>query len=250
LLTKRESQRSRKTGRAKTAQKSSKRVGKVNLSLKPDHVVRVKHIKQFSNINIAAGYFDAYEVVKPFEILSTSSYAPLLKIYESMRVTRIQVKAWMGNVSVNTPGYTAFMYFRDVLTTVQNRYVEQLIVEPGSKRGRPVQIYNGLWKPIEPSDYEFYDHAQFADMDNAKYGQVNFAGASFGGFEINKPLIEFVIDYTFKSLVLPEVPPSIVRLHDGDDFDHAEYYLERPLSSHSVSSRPITAQRSAVYRQQ
>lgn len=162
----------------------------------------------------------------------------------------VQVKVWMGNVSLLTPGYTSFMYYRDVLTNLPNRFAEQLIVEPGSKRGRPVHIYNGLWRPIEPSDYEFYDHAQFAQMDNSLYGQVNFAGASFGGFEFNKPIIEFIVHYDFKSLVMPEVPPSMNRLNDGDDFDDAEYYLERPLSSRSVSSRPITAQKLAVYRQQ
>jgi hypothetical protein len=192
-------------------------MGSTPLSLRPDHQVVIKHIQKFENFNSATGYFDAYQVIKPFNILANSSYAPLLQIYESLRVTRVDVKSWMGNTSVTTPGYTASMYFRDVLTVVPNRFVEQLIVEPGSKRGRPVTVYHNSWRPIEPNDYEFYDHAQAADMDSSKYGQVNYAGASFGSFDFDKPLMEFTIWYDFKSLVKPEAPPSLAisRLSDN-----------------------------------
>lgn len=194
-------------------------MGSTPLSLRPDHQVIVKHIQKFENNNIAAGYFDSYQVIKPYFILANSSYAPLLSIYESLRVTRIDVKSWLGNTSVTTPGYTANMYFRDVLTVQPNRFTEQLIVEPGSKRGRPVTVYHSSWRPIEPNDYEFYDHAQAAEMDLSKYGQVNFAGASFGSFEFDKPLMEFTIWYDFKSLVKPEAPPALTiqRLYPTDD---------------------------------
>lgn len=180
--------------------------------IKPDHKVTVKHLTTFDANNIANGYFDSYSTIKPISILTNSSWSHLLDIYESVRVTKINMKVFLNAVSITTTGTIAGMMYRDVLTNVPNRYAEQLIVEPGSKKARPHVYFNFTWKPIEPSDYEFYDHSQFQDMDNQKYGQINFAG--FGLPQTyGKPLVEFIVHYDFKHLVKPESVPSLNYLH-------------------------------------
>lgn len=182
--------------------------------IKPDHKVTVKHLTTFEDNNIANGYFDSYSIIKPINILSTSSWSHLLNIYESVRITKINIKVFLNSVSMSTPGTIAGMIYRDVLTSVPQRYAEQLIVEPGSKKARPHVCFNFSWKPIEPSDYEFYDHSQFSDMDNKKYGQINFAGFGLPQ-NFGKPLVEFIVHYDFKHLVKPESVPSLRFLHDN-----------------------------------
>lgn len=178
------------------------------LYIKPDHHIRVRHIAFFDNNNITSTYFDSFSIIKPYEILNLSSYSNLQTIYESVRTTRIHIKIWLPSVSIITPGYTSSFLYRDVVTNSPNRYAEQLIVEPGSKTGRPHKTFSFTWKPIEPSDYEFFNHSTFANMDNSRYGQINYAGASFNT-TIGKPLIEYIIDYDFKSLYKPEAPPQL-----------------------------------------
>jgi len=184
------------------------RVVRPFMSVRPDHSVVVKHVQFFSDNEINSSYFACHNNVKPYQMLANSSYAPLLNIYESLRVTKIVAQVWLGGVSMTTPGYTACMYFRDVLTVLPQRFAEQLICEPGHKQGRPTTKFTVTWLPIEPTDYEFYDHSQAANMDNNRYGQLNFAGASFPS-EVTKPIIQFTIWYDFKSLVKPEAPPTI-----------------------------------------
>lgn len=173
------------------------------VTLRPDHTVIVRHIQKFSNVNLQNGFFDAYEVIGPHNILNNSSWKHLLDIYESVRVTRIDMKCYIYGVSMNTPGITSAMCFRDIIPTVPLRTYEQLAVEPGHKRGRPVTTFNFRWVPIEPSDYEFYDHAQFGTMDSGIYGQLNYAGAGLPGTP-PQPIIEFTVKYDFKHLVKPD----------------------------------------------
>jgi len=124
------------------------------------------------------------------------------------------MKVFLNSVSMSTPGTIAGMIYRDVLTNVPQRYAEQLIVEPGSKRARPHATFNFSWKPIEPSDYEFYDHSNFSAMDNKRYGQINFAGFGLPQ-NFGKPLVEFIVHYDFKHLVKPESVPSLRFLHNS-----------------------------------
>lgn len=181
------------------------------VSIKPAHSVEVRHVQTFKSINLAQGYFDAYQTIKPYEILSNSSWSHLLNVYESMRVTRILADVWITNVSLTTPGCTSGFLFRDVTTGTPIRYYEQLIVEPGSQKGRMDKTYKFKWLPIEPSDYDFFDHNQFASMDDVKYGQINFAGAGMPDEFKPKCLIEYRVHYEFKSLFKPEAPPSVVQ---------------------------------------
>lgn len=176
--------------------------------IRPDHSVQVKHVQRFQNINVAANYFDAYQDIKPFEILSNSSWSHLLDIYESMRVTSIRATVWIVNTSVSTQGCTSGFLYRDVVPSVPSRYYEQLIVEPGSQKGKAVKSYNFKWLPIEPVDYDFYDHSQFAQMDSVRYGQINFSGAGFVDEFRPYVLIEYSVHYDFKSLVKPEGVPQ------------------------------------------
>lgn len=191
--------------------------GNTPVRIKPDHSVIVKHVQKFQNINTATNYFDAYQDIKPFEILSYSSWSHLLDIYESMRVTSIRATVWIVNTSVSTQGCTSGFLYRDIIPSVPSRYYEQLIVEPGSQKGKAVKSYNFKWLPIEPVDYNFYDHAQFSQMDNTRYGQINFAGAGFVDNFKPYALIEYVVHYDFKSLVKPEpVPNNLVRQPSSD----------------------------------
>lgn len=178
------------------------------VKLGPDHRIVVKHVQKFSGRNAPGGYFDLYEVIKPIQILLNSSYSPLWAIYESVRVSRVNIRVWLTNVSMSSIGRTASMCYRDILTNTPNRYYEQLIVEPGSSTGAPTTVFSLSWVPIEPSDYEFYDHAQEPEMDSGKYGQVNFAGAGFDSDFKPTDILEYTVHYEFKSLVKPEAPPS------------------------------------------
>lgn len=220
----------------KTPQSKSRRPKATPVSIKPDHAVEVKHVQKFGAFNLASGYFDAYQNLKPFEILSNSSWSHLLQVYESMRVTRISASVWITNASVCTQGATAGFLFRDIIPSEPIRYYEQLVVEPGSQKGRMVKTYNFKWLPIEPTDYDFYDHNQFAQMDDGKYGQINFAGVGLAdGF---KPLclIEYKVHYEFKSLVKPEAPPSMRKRHDSDS-DSSIVTIERATKSSSRTKR-------------
>jgi hypothetical protein len=183
-------------------------VANTPVRLRPDHRIVIKHIQKFTGRNAPGGYFDLYEQIKPIDILTSSSYAPLWGIYESVRVSKITAQVWLTNVSMATIGRTSAMLYRDIITQVPNRYYEQLIVEPGSSKGSPTTKFTLTWIPIEPSDYEFYDHNQVADMDSGKYGQINFAGAGFDSGFKPTDLIEFTMHYDFKSLVKPEAPPQ------------------------------------------
>lgn len=205
------------------------------LYIKPDHRIVVKYIGNYAYNNVTSGYFDCYDDIHPHKILATSAYAPLLDIYESVRVTKIEIKTWLGSASMNVSGYTAAMHYRDIVPTDPQRFVEQLIVEPGSKTGRPITKFSFLWRPIEPTDYEFYDHTQFAEMDNNKYGQLNYAGASFpSGFEIGKPLLEYKVYYDFKSLIKP---PVVSSFHNNNP----EYQDDSDIEVVPSQSRPETA---------
>lgn len=183
-------------------------VANTPVRLRPDHHIVVKHVQKFTGRNTPGGYFDLYEQIKPLDILLASSWAPLWGIYESVRVSKITASVWLTNVSMSSIGRTSAMLYRDIITAVPNRYYEQLIVEPGSRKGSPTTKYTLTWVPIEPSDYEFYDHNQQADMDSGKYGQINFAGAGFDSGFKPTDLIEFTMHYDFKSLVKPEAPPQ------------------------------------------
>lgn len=187
--------------------------------IKPDHSVEVKHVQKFRNINIATDYFDAYQDIKPYEILSNSSWSHLLDIYESMRVTSIRATVWIVNTSVSTQGSTAGFLYRDVVPGTPIRYYEQLIVEPGAQKGKAVKVYNFKWLPIEPTDYDFYDHNQFANMDNTRYGQINFAGAGFEDKYKPYAIIEYRVHYDFKSLFKPEGVPNVDFSRDRSDSD-------------------------------
>lgn len=201
--------------------------------VKPDHRVVVKFLGNYSENNLANGYFDCYDIIKPYHILASSSYAPLLEIYESMRVTKIKVKTWIGSVATTTPGYTSAFLYRDVLTNVPQRYVEQLIVEPGSKTGRMITKYNFTWLPIEPSDYEFYDHNQFGQMDDRRYGQVNYAGAATN-ITIEKPLLEYTVYYDFKTLIKPPVVLNIQRTEREETESESDSEIEVVPRSKSI----------------
>lgn len=186
---------------------SSNKQGYTPVTLRPDHRIVVKHVQTFSGRDTPGGSFDLYEQIQPIKILTSSSYAPLWQIYESVRVSRIDIRVWLTNVSMSTVGRTSAMCFRDTLTTVPTRNYYELIVEPGSRSGTPTTVFSLIWTPIEPSDYEFYDHSQISEMDSGKYGQVNFAGAGFdSGFKPDD-LIEYTVHYEFKSLVRPDFPP-------------------------------------------
>lgn len=210
--------------------------------VRPDHRVVVKYIGKYEACNIASGYFDAYEVIKPYQILSSSAYAPLLEVYESMRVTKIQIRTWLGSVATTTPGYTAAFLYRDVVPTNPQRYAEQLLVEPGSKTGRMITKYHFTWLPIEPSDYEFYDHAQFSQMDGQKYGQINYAGVDYpSNLEISKPLIEYTVHYDFKSLlkapVVLNVKKEIKREQTDSESDSEIEVVPRLKSTSNVLTK-------------
>lgn len=182
-------------------------VSNTPVSLRPDHTVVVKHIQRFSNVNLQNGFFDAYEVIQPHAVLDASSWGRLLRIYESVRVTRINLRCYLYGVSMSTPGVSCAMNFRDVVPTNPMRTFEQLAVEFGHKRGRPVTVFNFTWVPIEPSDYEFYDHSEFNQMDSGRYGQLNYAATGLPGTPPT-PIIEYTIKYDFKHLVEPVQPPS------------------------------------------
>lgn len=178
--------------------------------IKPDHSIVVKMLSQFEHNNIGSGFFESYSNIKPIHLLQQSSWNHLLDIYESVRVTKINIKVWISGVSFSTPGILSAMLFRDVIPTEPLRTAEQLIVEPGSKRTRPFRTMHFQWKPIEPSDYEFYDHTQFSQMDAAKYGQINYAGAALPD-SFSKPLVEYILHYDFKHLVKPELPAGLLK---------------------------------------
>lgn len=206
--------------------------------IRPDHSVVVRHIQKFGQTNLQNGYFDAYEVIGPHNILMNSSWAPLLDVYESVRVTRIDMKCYLYGVSVNTPGVTTSMCFRDVVPTDPLRTYEQLAVEPGHKRGRPVTVFSFRWVPIEPSDYEFYDHAQFPTMDSGIYGQLNYAGAGFPG-QPPQPIIEFTVKYDFKHLIKPRESVTARLCLEEDEEWEQPINVRNPPYKHN--NRPNTA---------
>lgn len=209
------------------------------VTIRPDHSVVVRHIQKFSTNNLQNGFFDSYEVIGPHNILANSSWNHLLDIYESVRVTRIDMKCYLYGVSMNTPGVTAAMCFRDVVPTAPLRTYEQLAVEPGHKRGRPVNVYTFKWVPIEPSDYEFYDHNQFATMDSGIYGQLNYAGAGLPGTPPS-PIIEFTVKYDFKHLVKPQTSVNVRLCLENEDEE-----WEQPLNvknpPYNYKNRPNSA---------
>ena len=160
-----------------------------------------------------------------------------------MRVTRIIANVWITNVSVTTTGCTSGFLFRDVVPGTPIRYYEQLIVEPGSQKGRTDKTYKFKWLPIEPSDYDFYDHNQFSSMDDVKYGQINFAGVGLPAEFKPNLLIEYRVHYEFKSLFKPEAPPSIMqnqnqKRRDSEyDSDSSIVTVERSRSTKPSVSR-------------
>lgn len=224
--------------------------------LRPDHRVVVRMVRAFDTVNVASGYFDNYSVFRPYKYLSQSPYAPLLDIYESLRVTKIIARFYLTGVSAFTTGVTAGMYFRDVVPSNPQRYYEQLVEEPGHKRGRALKSFQFTWLPIEPSDYDFYDHAQQAQMDEGRYGQINFAGQALSNPENPKSLIEFEVTYDFKSLIKPTLPRNVGQNYELGD-DEIFVYDERPAgvykttvsqplsvgnALHSGTTRPLTGQ--------
>lgn len=196
--------RSRNVGNP-TVKKNSNGPMNTGVRIKPDHTVIVHAYGPFEFQNTQSGYFDHYENIKPHTIILNSPYKYLLEIYESVRVTSITARFYLPAVSVNTTGVTAGMYYRDILTVQPSRYREQLICEPGHKSGRAATVYTFNWRPIEPSDYEFYDHAQFGSMDDGRYGQVNFAGSGLTNPDSAKPFLEYTMKVDFKSLVAPPI---------------------------------------------
>lgn len=148
-------------------------------------------------------YFDADEIIQPIQYLTSSAYAPLWDIYESVRLSKYTVRAYIRNASMSTEGALAAMLFRDVVPTMPNRFYERLIVEPGRKTGRPTTVFTFNWVPIEPSDYEFYDHTQVSQMDGNKYGQINLAGIGLPNGFTPELALEFTLTYEFKSLIKP-----------------------------------------------
>lgn len=226
----------------------------VTIRVKPDHRVLVRMVRPFDVMNSTSGYFDGYTIFKPFAYLSASPYAPLLDIYESLRVTKIVAHFYLTGVSAFTTGVTAGMYFKDIVPTQPNRYYEQLVEEPGHKRGRALKAFTFTWTPIEPHDYDFYDHAQAGQMDDGRYGQINFAGVALSNPDAPKSLIEFVVSYDFKSLKKPTVPRSLAY---GDEDDEVFVLDDRPAGRlmnqasqpigvvnvlHSTTTRPSTGQ--------
>jgi len=190
------------------------RIQSTPVFVRPDHRVVVKYIGTFQETNANTGYFDSYDFIKPYDILIKSPYKPLLDIYDQMRVTKIVAKCWLGNVSINTVGYTAAMLYKDVIQTNPNRFAEQLILEPGSKRNRPHHAFTFTWLPVEPMDYEFYSHPEFAQMDSKRYGQLNFAGSALENLTIEKPVVEYIVHYDFKSLFKPVVATNFTYTSD------------------------------------
>jgi len=253
-MDKNNARRNNMNARRRIRQRNNTRMpGSTPVYVKPDHSIVVKHIRKFKDFNLASGYFDGFQRTQPYDILFNSAWGHLLDVYESMRVTKILLRCWITNTSATTIGATSTMLYRDIVTATPNRYYEQLVTEPGSKKGRMTTSFNWTWVPIEPEDYQFYDHTQFSTMDSGRYGQLNFAGAGLANEYKPSALLEYIVYYDFKSLLKPEtvstyaVHPDILRDHersplrDDDDFSDSS-----SIVSVQVPKPPVSKPRSRI----
>lgn len=163
------------------------------------------------------GRYSFHKDILPFTELLESTYAPLWSIYLDARIDRIHSKVWITNVSATTTGRQASYFYREAPDSTTLISYQQLCIQPGSTKGRAQTVLNTFWRPIEPSDREFYRHGQETQGDQGQYGAVYCAGA---GFPPNAKLeiqMELYISYTFRDLVKPIAPELTVTHYDFDD---------------------------------
>lgn len=181
-----------------------------------DQTAVFKRIGRFTNITSNQGYFYGLQLITPFALLQTSPYAPLIDIYESLRVVKYSVKCWLPGASLNTPGSTVAKLYRDYPAGINNNPTyEALLQERNMKQGRATTLYYFKWFPIESSDYEFFPINN--SIDNGRFGKIDMAGIAFPTITDDlKPYFEISLVIDFKYLKKQVA------------VDHDEYYIEPP----------------------
>jgi len=153
--------------------------------------------------------------INPYDLVSNSTWAPYLKIWQRYRINRIRAESYFPVMnSAYNPGSLATMYYRDGV--VQNaqalRNYEQLLVEPGVQHTRISSKHTWHWLPVEPDDRNWFQtEKQGQDQPTGAFGSLCCAGL-FDDMT-NRPEANFVfytlitIDLDFAGLILPKETP-------------------------------------------
>lgn len=163
------------------------------------------------------GRFTFHKDILPFKELQESTFAPLWAIYLDARIDKIHSKVWITNTSSVTTGRTASYFYREAPDPTTDFSYQQLCLQFGSTKGRATSVLNTYWRPLEPSDREFYRHGQETQGDQGQYGAVYCAGTGFPPASALEIQMELYITYTFRDLFKPVAPELSVENKNFDD---------------------------------
>lgn len=184
--------------------------------------------------------------INPYLFISNSAWAPYLQVWARYRTEGYRVKIYFPvmNEAYN-PGSIAAVLYRDgIEETNPLRAYEELVVEPGSvhrRLSRPI-VFN--WRPVEPTDRDWYN-TKDQGTDYPGFGAFGTLCAA-GMFDdmTNRPEADFVLyvdvimNVTFSGL---RKPPTTPFNPDGAnapaDDDTVLIQRARPPSRHVYKNR-------------
>jgi hypothetical protein len=219
------------------------------VSLAPQRIssqtVQVRQLTQIA-IEVEQGSrFKGAFNMNPYAFIKNSAWAKYLEVWARYRTEGYRVKIYFPvmNEAYN-PGSIAAVLFRDGVDQGNPlRAYEELVVEPGSvhrRLSRPI-VFN--WRPVEPTDRDWYNSDK-QGQDYPGFGAFGTLCAA-GMFDdlTNRPEADFVlyvdvtINVTFSGLRKPPTSP-----YDPDGIARAIDDNETVVVSNNRTARPVSRQ--------
>lgn len=121
--------------------------------------IMVKTLAQM-NLEITTGtrFMGAFGI-SPYDFIANSAWAPYLSVWARYRVEQYDVRIYFPvmNDAYNPGSIVSYLYRDGVSADNPLRSYEQIMVEPGSIETRIGKHTMFHWRPVEPSDRDWYE---------------------------------------------------------------------------------------------
>lgn len=169
----------------------------------PHHNIQIHEVFFATSGSYVPGDYKIILKVLPFKWLQSSPYAPLLDIYEKMRVNSYTISVYLPTMSPVAKASTASWLARDSTVITGIAGYTQVLEQPGHQRGLGHRVHTYSWKPVEPDDYDYRECA--SSYDTFDWGTLLYTciGAVAEFPEHPNPIIEYRATYSFANLRAP-----------------------------------------------
>lgn len=169
----------------------------------PHHNIKIHEVFFVTTGSYTPGDYKIILKVLPYKWLTASPYAPLLEIYEKMRINSYTISVYFPTLSPVAKASTASWLARDSTAVTGIASYTQVLEQPGHKRGLGHTVHTYSWKPVEPEDMDYRECA--SSFDTSDWGTLLYTciGAVAEFPETPNPIIEYRATYSFANLRAP-----------------------------------------------